>query len=365
MRPHFLFILTTIVLLIFTSCAGGDSGNNSNTNNMNVDQMLADLELDMKEITCHHFVECRDQDTPYMESEAQCRDVFGVLADLLLLNEIKYVLQSDGASINQQYYNSCLYYLPQMECGEYYDNFAECRQILSGGMAEGEYCVSHFECQSGYCNSLETCPNTGVCTATAATAAPCSENAGCDFGLVCNRFSNTCGTTQANPLGGACAEDEDCDFGLSCAIPTGLTEGTCRAWLTPGAPCNNSDPTLAKCAPGTGCDPVISQCRIVSIVSTDESCDTVNVCDVAQREFCIPFVNTCTRMPIEGADCLQLGMEKFCWLGHYCGDDDLCHRQKSIGDSCEINEECSSLACGVRGSCVFDPCVDPLATFEM
>ncbi len=364
MRTLLLSLLLAAATTL-TACAGGADGNNDNNGTFDVDAAVAELEGDMKEITCHHFVECSDLDTPYLESEAACRDAFGILADLLLLNEIKYVIQEGGTAISQQDYNACLYYLPQMECGEYYDNFAECRRILSGGLADGEHCVSHFQCQSGYCNSQQTCPNSGVCTATSTQGGACTENAGCNFGLVCHRFINTCGSQQASDLGGACSEDEHCAFGLSCVIPSGLSEGTCRAWLTPGANCDDEDPSTARCAPGSGCDPVLGQCRTVTIVGTDESCDAVNVCDVGSREFCIPFINTCTRMPIEGNDCLQLGMEKYCWMGHYCGDDDLCHVQKGIGESCEIDEECSSMACGVRGACVYDPCVDPLSTYEM
>jgi hypothetical protein len=354
-----LLIILFSMIFAFSCTPEGDADNN--TNNTSRELLLTELGDNIKSVTCHHFVDCADQTTPYITSEEDCQDVFGVLSDLLMLNEIKDVVYQD-AEINMENYDSCLAILPNMQCGEYYDNFAACRQILNAGFAEGEYCDSHFECDSGYCNSEETCPNPGTCQPRALTGESCSSNPGCDYGLVCNRFTLLCGDSQAQGTGDVCHEHEDCLFGNSCVTPDGAESGNCQKWLTAGLNCDSNDSSIAQCEPGTGCDEFQEQCVAVGIVGPDAACDETHVCNVGERYFCIPIINKCTYMPVDGETCMSFGLEKFCWMGNYCGVDDFCVEQKSIGTSCDNDEECLSLYCGVQMKCEYNPCKDPLAT---
>ncbi len=353
-------LLTSLLLLLLLgACTDDDSHDEEDNNTNNLQERWGELRLQLKESLCREFTQCPSTETPYIESLSQCRNALGALTQPLLLNELQHTLDANPEALNQEAYDTCVAQLATLQCQQTLESIPACRQLLSGWREEGEYCTSHYECLSGYCNSLQTCPNSGVCTATQPQGGPCTEHRECDLGLVCNHFTKLCSPKAYQGLSELCDGPGQCEYGTSCVVPQGATAGSCRNRLTPGAPCDHDNPTLAKCQPGTGCDPMLRQCRTITPVGEGETCSSTLVCNAGNREYCDPIHHVCAHLPIAGEPCKALGLDAVCWTGHYCGADNYCHAKKALGAPCGAHEECSSEKCGLRGLCEYDPCSSP------
>jgi|GEM_PF-2629561 len=186
-----------------------------------------------------------------------------------------YLANLPDSSVTVEVMDSCHALWPELSCDEAaWGDPKECTP--PGPRADGEACVAHVQCASGWCEaSPYSC---GACGPEPAAGSACEQDLDCAFGQWCMP-TGTCGV-PAGP-GEACSEELLCEAGLTCAagscvrsqglgdtcdIDLGLAcdwltdelvcdAGTCIAfaWGAPGEPCGWVDGVWTSCGELTTC----------------------------------------------------------------------------------------------------------------
>jgi hypothetical protein len=204
--------------------------------------------------------------------------------------------------------------------------------------AHVESCVAEYG--SYACTNYYENNPSGACVPPAGsgtTGAPCGAAAQCASSYCAIPQQQVCGTCQPLPKPGAtCQVNADCGRDLECAIPTGMTTGTCAAYVAANGAClSGSQP----CEPGQACvgdDEATGQmgaCQPQG-TSTGAACDssrkTASNCDGALGLACIPSaagsgVGTCQPITLaaDGSPCGPVGSKPItgfatCQAGGLC-----------------------------------------------
>ncbi len=297
-----------------------------------------------------------------------------------------------------------------------FEVLGHCDGTLEPRQADGEACVSHGECMTGYCSKEgRTCPgecgtaglaqlgescaetdcapdldcdSESICRAPIAAGEPCGANFDCfdgsssvrngelvDGSLYCDRRTNTCMNSPV--VGEACGRiGEDpataffsrCDLGWCDDDSPERPQGVCRADGELGEPCGD-------CVQGLRCigEETAGTGRCEAYGGVGSSC-TSQFRDCEEDLFCTPE-GTCSEKLGVGASCTVdhgcqsdiCGEAGTCLGAAYPGDDcsspatecvfglcqdGTCVRRMKVGEPCAENAECAT------GDCAGGVCVD-------
>ncbi|MBK9261025.1 MAG: hypothetical protein IPM54_14610 [Polyangiaceae bacterium] len=233
---------------------------------------------------------------------------------------------------------------------------ADCGGPCPDDCKDGEGCMVHDDCTSGFCNPMTNMCATpacndgfqngdetdtdcgGTCPSTCMNGQDCTKDADCSSGY-CNAMmvcaAPTCtdmvqnGTETDIDCGGSCPSD--CMNGQGCMVNGDCTSGYCDAMLTCAAPSctdmiENGTETDVDCGGTCPNDCMDGQGCMVDGDCTSGYCNALMTCAVA----------TCS-------DGIQNGTETGVDCGGTC--------PKCNGDACTNNSECSSGMC-YEGACV-------------
>lgn len=245
--------------------------------------------------------------------------------------------------------------------GEWCDWVAHrCRPPL----AEGETCLAHAHCQSGFCTPEGRCaPAPGV--------PGCGQGAGCRPPLECR--DNSCQpmalSCRPRTVGESCRALGVCDEVSSCDLKTGL----CLPRAPQGAPCDRADGCLAglaclggdggicgapvaegggcwasfECAEGLSCEvEPRSGASLCAAPPTGLPCGKSSACPASH--FC-SAAGRCALRGVEGQAC---AVSAPCLEPLYCEQGTVCRAKRDGGESCGPFVGCAAgLRCGDGGTC--------------
>jgi hypothetical protein len=197
-----------------------------------------------------------------------------------------------GSGMTEQIATACVDGFAGVTCGALLAGSATACPFVPGSVADGEMCVSSWQCTSTYCQ-LSGAEGCGVCAPRV-------------------------------PAGGGCAADPN-----ACAPGTGCAMDTCVAFAAEGASCAGGEP----CDIFTGC--VNGACSFGSGPGTP--CDGANPCDVwNQGTFC-SAAGTCDPIAFasNGAACGDvMGVYTACSAGAKCNMSSVCVPLAEDGAAC-------------------------------
>jgi hypothetical protein len=194
-----------------------------------------------------------------------------------------------------------------------------CEPLSSGACGPGLSC----ECKIPGVSGCVCYAYGGVCSG--GCDSPCSSDAMCPSGLLCDLGTFTCTSPACEPLGCdvPCTEDSQCGFGFTCQA-TEYGDTRCRgAGCQPGQDCDEPCGEGYPCNTGLTCDPVTHTCGgpTCGDNTCDETCSTSDDCasgltciwkDGAARCWGPPCVGECGHSCMTDAEC---GPGLFCNMG--------------------------------------------------
>ncbi len=348
MKTRIIFALAFLFSLM-TAFACDDGGGN-NKKDMTPEEYMDYISEHYVTNYCDYMARCPEAGSEMPFSNVnECRTLLSEFLMVEVNEEMMWGMEN-GAEPNPSKLDECMDALKNSDCDVNLDAIPACRQIFTGTVANGQPCSLSAQCASGYCDLSNACP--GTCAPTKASGEECSSNEECDLGLICTD-SDTCGQPPAKKnQGDACEYDDECKYGLYCLINDFQNNtGTCQPWLGEGDDCEN-DQTEMVCGPGLACSSETGTCQTVTVVGEGQACDETHECNISQRLVCGPQ-ETCIKLPAEGEACFY----GYCWTGYICGEDDVCHATKEIGEACTAHDECTTGQCDMQNHvCTYDPC---------
>lgn len=347
MKNRILLIVSALFSMVTVLAC--DDGGGSSKKDMTPDEFMDYLNDQYVQNFCDYALRCPEAGGDgQFQNAAQCRSFMEQFFMAVFGEEMMWAMEN-GAEPNPSKLDECMNTLKNAECDVNLDTIPACRQIFTGTIATGEPCSVNWQCASGYCNNDESCP--GVCAETKAAGSDCSSIEECNAGLVCNEEGKCSQPSAPAAQGDPCEFDNDCAYGLYCLINDFENyTGTCQPWLAENDTCEN-DQNEMVCGPGLGCDSETGTCKPVTTVGEGQACDDTHVCDFSQRLVCAQ--DSCIKLPSNGEACFYGD----CWMGNYCGDDDICHTSKATGEACTTDEECTTELCNPQSHvCEYDPC---------
>lgn len=249
--------------------------------------------------------------------------------------------------------------LSDFDCSQPLWNLSE---LMLPNLGVGAPCQLHQECVDGYCDAGSACP--GVCVPRRRLGEACNVGTQCLSGgcieQVCvPKLVAVTGLGEGEACSNLSEKARYCARGLWCS-----EAGTCQPPLPAGSPCSSSDDI---CVDGHVClgegEGAKTCVRLVALPAGAAcSAETAfvdgewRVCDLTQLESCVDGV--CVRLPegTVGAPCYENDMSTTCASGHYCGDEELCIADTSVGQECNSSQECTC----VNGVCSDIYCSGPL-----
>lgn len=165
----------------------------------------------------------------------------------LFEQEAAFGLSLPGISATDSQLKACADAYGTLDCGGSEQSLTACQ--VAGTLAAGTACESDSQCQSSYCKvdvssttGSSAAVECGQCAPKADVGGACSDDEGCNTGLVCDT-----GGTCSQPLakGAACTLT-----GKRCDATSKCVNGTCGEPLAAGAKC---DDTADECVDGTAC----------------------------------------------------------------------------------------------------------------
>jgi hypothetical protein len=230
-----------------------------------------------------------------------------------------------GSSFTHDVAADCALGYPNVACGSIFADVATECPYLAGTAADGEPCVSSWQCASASCQVTE--PNgCGTCVPSLQVGAPCDGVLGvCTLGTAC--AGGVC--QPLSPEGGSCAAGEPCDFFMACV------NGVCSYGAGPGAGCDGANP-CDFWSEGTFCSGAAT-CDPADVVGEGVACGDVGgvYSPCAASGKCSAASSTCVP-PAEDAAACGGASEIGCYEPRRC-----------IDGSCQLPD---SASCGMAGS---------------
>ena len=239
-------------------------------------------------------------------------------------------LSAPGVNVTGQEWLACANEMNSVDTCEtyflraFYDDppFTSC-DFTAGTKADGESCLSYFECQSGNCDTgYQAEPACGTCQP--ALFRTCTDGNKCGADELCSYPSGTSGPSEcvtAAKVGESC-EDVPCLDGAPC------DNGVCPA------------PIFGK--EGASCDASVPYNFYISW-----GCSLFDY-------YCDGTTQTCQPMPTPGAvgeACVSDGMfSGFCVGESQCNGDGICEADIPWGEACD-EDRCLYPARCIEGTC--------------
>jgi hypothetical protein len=356
------FTLTGLVCLAAALLAGPACSDDDSAPTISIEN----VEDEYLNFYCQTVLDCDMGWAPLFESVQECRDFMVAFErGRTAIGEVVEAVQQGNADYSPTQGARCLSDLEELGCEVFVSPDPEsCWDVFAGTGVDEDSCRLNDECESGWCDTRDTCP--GQCAEPVADGGDCANDEQCDFGLVC--FNDVC-----EPHPGPLTAGQPCDPDLAVCAHGNYCDDqaeVCTALKAGGEDCD-PESDVEQCDSGMAC--IESTCTVLQLVENQgDACNPFDgqICDPLSGLGCV--IDFSSQPPV-GTTC-----EPFTQLGETCVDvqnqlhtpcDDFadvycdfqttrnCESKKAGGATCEEDNECLSDSCqGTPGECEPEPC---------